>query len=105
MPLFMPMDKQRVEQILHQVRTTMQVLPTTKRRALYERLRQKIGSDIRDIMRESEVHYDTLAAMMRMNKADVREMIWDRDLKLSELVKLLSKLDAEMYPLIRTRKK
>jgi len=101
----MPMNKQRVDKVLRQMRITMAVLPTTRRRALYERLRQKIGSDIRDIMRESGIHYDTLAAMMKTNKAEVKEMIWTRDLKLSELVRLLSKLDAECYPLIRTRKK
>ena len=99
------MNKQRVAKILRQMQKIMQVLPTTKRRALYERLRHKIGSDVRDIMRESNVHPETLAAMMVVTKAELREIIWERDLKLSELVRLLSYLDAELYPLIRTCKK
>jgi len=94
-----------VKQTLRQLHAIMAVLPTTKRRALYERLRHKIAEDIVDIMRESDLHYDTLAYMMRMSKAELKEMIWVRDLKMSELVTLLDKLNAEMYPLIRERKK
>jgi len=94
-----------VKQTLRQLHAIMAVLPTTKRRALYERLRHKIAEDIVDIMRESDLHYDTLAYMMRMSKAELKEMIWVKDLKMSELVTLLDKLNAEMYPLIRERKK
>jgi hypothetical protein len=83
----------------------MMVLPTTERRALYERLRQKIGSDIVCIMKEQGIHYETLAAMMQISKPELKKMIWERDLKMSELVKLLWKLGAEMYPIIRERKK
>lgn len=72
---------------------------------MYERLRHKIGRDITDIMRESGVYPETIATMMGMSKGELKKMVWEQDLKLSELVKLLSKLDAEMYPLIRTRKK
>ena len=94
-----------VKQILPQLYATLMELPTTERRALYERLRHKIGSDIVDIMKESGLHYDTLAYMMRVSEAELKEMIWVRDLKMSELVKLLWKMNAEMYPLIRVRKK
>jgi hypothetical protein len=99
------MDKQKVQQALHQLHATMAVLPSTSRRVLYERLRHKIGADIVDIMKESGLHYDTLAYMMRISKKELKEMIWVRDLRMSELVKLLWKLGAEMYPVIRTRKK
>lgn len=72
---------------------------------MYERLRQKIGEDITAVMKESEIYPETLAAMMRISKRELKEMIWERDLKLSELTKLLCKIDAELWPLIRTRKK
>jgi hypothetical protein len=98
------MNEAKVKEALHQLHSTMAVLPTTERRILHERLRQKIGSDIVTIMREADIHYDTLAAMMQMSRAELKEMIWERDLKLSELVQLLWKLGAEMYPIIRTRK-
>ena len=87
-----------------QVQHIMRVRPTMERRALYERLRQKIGQDITDIMKEEGIYPETIAAMMQVSKAELKKMIWDRDLKLSELVKLLWKIEAEMYPLIRTRK-
>jgi hypothetical protein len=80
------------------------VAPVVERRALYERLRHKIGSDIMDIILESGVYPETIATMMGMSKGELKQMIWEQDLKLSELVKLLNKLDAEMYPLIRVRK-
>jgi len=100
----MPMSKS-VKQILKQLHTTMEELPMLERRALHERLRHKIGSDIVDIMKEQDLHYDTLAHMMRISKAELKEMIWSRDLKVSELVKLLWKMGVECYPLIRVRKK
>jgi len=92
-----------VKQTLNQLHATMMVLPTSERRALYERLRHKIGSDIVDIMKEEGLHYETLADMMKINKAELKWMIWDKDLKMSELVKLLWKMGAECYPLIRVR--
>ena len=99
------MNKQKVNHTLHQIHITMTELPTTQRRALYERLRHKIGADIMAIIKEEEVELETLATMMGMGKAELKKMIWDKDLKLSELVKLLCKLGAEMWPLIRVGKK
>ena len=90
---------------LKQFHAAMKMLPTTERRALYERLRYKIGSDIVDIMREEGLYYDTLAHIMRISKAELKSMIWDKDLTVSQLVKLLDSLNAEMYPLIRVRNK
>ena len=94
-----------VKQTLRQLHATMMVLPTTERRALYERLRHKIGEDIVDIMKEEDIHYETLAAMMQVSKRRLKQIIWEDDLKMSELVKLLWKMGAECYPLIRVRKK
>ena len=99
------MSEQKVKHLLHQMHMTMAVLPTTERRASYERTRHKIGADIVEIMKEEGVHYETLAAMMQISKPELKKMIWEQDLKMSELVKLLWKLGAEMYPLIRVRKK
>ena len=75
------------------------------RAVLYEELRQKIGQDIRDVMMESGLHYEGLAAKLKVNKAELKRLIWDEDLRLSELVRILWKLDAQLYPIIRSIKK
>lgn len=93
-----------VKSVLQQLHKMLQVLPTSRRRMLYERLRVKIANDVVAIMKEENCRIEDLAAVLKMRKGEVREWIWSRDLKLSELVRLLNHLDSEFYPIIRQRK-
>jgi len=70
---------------------------------LYERLRTKVGEDIRSIMGEQEVTIEVLANRLKMSADRTRDWIWTRDLTLKELAKVLDALDSEFYPLIRSR--
>ena len=81
----------------------MQVLPHTRKTILHERLRTKIAEDIVSLMSEQCMFIEVLAKRLRLKNNEVREWIWSRDLRLSELVKLLDALEAEMYPVIRPR--
>ena len=96
-----PISVRKTLRRLHQV---LQILPTSKRRMLYERLREKVANDILAIMEETETPLEMLAAVMGLKKAEMREWIWERDLTLSELSRMLNKLDSEAYFIIRPRK-
>lgn len=97
------MSSNNVKKTLRHLHDLLQGLPITRKKLLYERLRLKVARDITDIMREKEVPLEILAKVMGLKKVDMRDWIWDRDLKLSELAKLLDKLDSEFYPIIRER--
>ena len=94
-----------VKKALRQLHKMLRVLPTSRRRMLYERLRAKIGEDIVAVMSEQGYTIEGLAKSLRLKNKELRNWIWGRDLKLSELVKLLAHLDSEFYPLIRPRNK
>lgn len=70
---------------------------------LYERLRAKIGEDIVAVMNEQGYTIEGLAKSLRLKTNELRDWIWGRDLKLSELAQLLAHIDSEFYPLIRPR--
>ena len=93
-----------VRKILRRLHHLLQILPTSKRRMLYERLREKVANDILAVMQETETPLEMLAAVMGLKKAEMREWIWERDLTLSELSRMLNKLDSEAYFIIRPRK-
>lgn len=71
---------------------------------LYERLRIKIAEDILTVMGEQGCSIEDLARGMKLRKLEIKEWIWSRNLKLSELARLLDYLDSEFYPIIRPRK-
>lgn len=103
----MPMVKTKsipVRKTLRRLHQTLQILPTTRRRMLHERLREKVANDILAVMKEADVPLEMLAAVMGLKKSEMKKWIWTRDLTLSELARLLDKLDAEGYFLIRQRK-
>ena len=93
-----------VKIVLKKLHKTLQILPTSRRKMLYERLRFKVADDIVSVMRERECSLEELAKILKLKKKEMREWIWDRDLTLSELARLLDCLDSEFYPIIRTRK-
>lgn len=64
----------------------------------------KVAEDIIAVMGEQDCGFEFMAKRMELKKDDLREWIWTRDLKLSELSRLLDCLDSEFYPIIRPRK-
>lgn len=93
-----------VKLVLKKLHKTLQILPTSRRKILYERLRLKVADDILSIMKEQGCSLEELAKKMKLKKAEMREWIWDRDLTFSEIARLLDCLDSEFYPIIRPRK-
>lgn len=98
-------DKCRAKSALKQLQKSFQILPVTRRKMLYERLRTKIANDITTIMGEQGCSVEELARRLKLKKSELRKRIWENDLKLSELTRLLDHLDSELYPIIRSRKK
>lgn len=94
----------KAKETLKELHNAIQILPRIRGKVVYERLRTKIGADIRSIMGEQGVEIEVLAHRLRMSADKTRDWIWSRDLTLKELSKLLNALDAELWPLIRTRK-
>jgi hypothetical protein len=93
-----------VKKILREAHYAIQLLPHARRQMLFERLRSKIADDICCIMREQDRSFEVLAKRLKLKTAELRSWIWDRDLKLSELSRILDCLDSEFYPIIRPRK-
>jgi len=93
-----------VRATLRKLHQAIRILPATKRRMLHEKLREKVATDIVEIMKETETPLKMLAAVMRMSQKKMKEWIWTRDLTLSELVRILNYLDSEAYFIIRPRK-
>lgn len=89
--------------IYKKVAGIMKASSVTRRKILYERLRLKVAEDILAVMKEAEIGLEQLAKKMGMRKEEVSCWIWERDLKLSEIVQILDRLDAEFYPLIRDK--
>ena len=78
--------------------------PVRRRAAAYERLRQKIAEDIVDVIKESGSTIAEFASFkMGISQVELKRLIYEEDLKLSELVDILDKIDADFYPLIRPR--
>lgn len=92
-----------VDNILRELYSEIQILPRTRKAILQERLRTKIAEDIVSLMGEQGIFIEGLAKKLKLRNSEMREWIWTRDLKLSELSRLLDALDSELYPLIRSR--
>ena len=98
------MKTQEAKSMLKELNHQMQVLPRTRRTILHERLRTKIAEDIVALMTEKHMFIEVMAKKLELKVSEMREWIWTRDLKVSELSRLLDALDSEMYPVIRSRK-
>lgn len=98
------MKSQEVKEMLRKLNRQIQILPRTRRAMLQERLRVKVAEDIVTLMGEQGVYIEVLAKKLGLKIDETRAWIWTRDLKLSELSRLLDVLDSEMYPVIRPRK-
>ena len=96
--------KQDPDKILKRLSAEIQVLPRTRKAMLHERLRLKVAEDISTLMVEQEVPIEELALRLRLSIKEARKWIWEKDLTLKELSRLLDVLDSEFFPVITSRK-
>ena len=94
----------KTEEMLKELHHAIQILPRTRKAILQERLRTKVAEDIVSLMGEQGIHIESLAYKLEITNSELRDWIWVRDLKLSELSRLLDALGSELYPIIRSRK-
>ena len=92
-----------IDKTLKQLHHEFTVAPTSRRRMLYERLRTRVATDILNVMEEEGVTLEWLAKKLRIKKSEMKEWIWTRDLKMSELCRMLDYIGAELYPIITPR--
>ena len=67
----------------------------------YERVRAKIASDLRDLMRERNINEAEMARCLGIPKRELRQRIYRRDLRISQLMAMCDVLGVDMYPLFR----
>ncbi len=98
------MNSQEVKEMLRKIDRQIRILPRTRKAMLHERLRLKVSEDIVSLMGEQGMYVEVLAKKLGLRNNEMRDWIWTRDLRLSELSRLLDVLDSEFYPIIRSRK-
>lgn len=97
------MTPEEFDKLVERLHTEIQILPCTRKKLLYERLRRKIGDDLSALMVEQDLKIEDLAKKLRLTVKQAREWLWEKDLKLSELTRVLDVLDCELWPLFTSR--
>ena len=69
----------------------------------YENLRQKIAQDIITLMVEHGMTHHDMANALGLNPDEFKEMLWDWDIRLSILNKVLDVFSHELVPIFRRR--
>jgi hypothetical protein len=70
----------------------------------YERIRQKIAEDIRQVMADNSITFGQMAAKLKWPVRETRTRINSADLRLSQLVAILNVFGLDFYPVMRPRK-
>ena len=95
--------KKQVVNNLKAIRLALNLSSVSRRRGQYEQLRVKIANDILDVMKERGLSVESLSQLLKTTNEETRNIIWNKDLTLYELTRLLDLLGCSSYFVIRSR--
>ncbi len=75
-----------------------------RRQATYERVRAKITDDIEHLMRDCNVTYLDIGRELGMSQNNARIHVKSRDIKLSQILRILDMFGMDLYTVMRPHK-